>query len=57
MTEIHGNGIAPFRFLTPFPHPPPVSKGNGDGLEKGRFRRSHTPKKKVNRFKKGQKGG
>ena len=23
MTQIHGNGIAPFRFLTPFPHRPP----------------------------------
>jgi len=22
MTKIHGNGIAPFRFLTPFPHRP-----------------------------------
>ena len=23
MTKIHGNGVAPFRFLTPFPHRPP----------------------------------
>jgi len=23
MTKIHGNGIAPFRFLTPFPRLPP----------------------------------
>jgi len=23
MIKMHGNGIAPFRFLTPFPHRPP----------------------------------
>jgi hypothetical protein len=31
MSKIHGNGFAPFRFLTPFPHLPPryISEGQG----------------------------
>jgi outer membrane lipopolysaccharide assembly protein LptE/RlpB len=34
MSKIHGNGIAPFRFLTPFPHRPPQSISEGQWVEK-----------------------
>jgi hypothetical protein len=34
MTQIHGNGIAPFRFLTPFPHRLPQRLSEGQWVEK-----------------------
>ena len=34
MSKIHGNGFAPFRFLTPFPHRPPQVISEGQWVEK-----------------------
>jgi len=36
MTKIHGNGVAPFRFLTPFPRRPPRRLRNS-ALKEGSF--------------------
>jgi hypothetical protein len=34
MTKIHRNGVAPFRFLTPFPHRPPRRISEGQWVKK-----------------------
>ena len=34
MSKIHGNSVAPFRFLTPFPHRPPQVISEGQRVEK-----------------------
>jgi len=34
MTKIHGNSVAPFRFLTPFPHHRPQGISEGQWVKK-----------------------